>query len=57
MVQLVFPLTLARSGSGFSQEYLFLFHHSDQFDFVSSLECIVLVREPLCEPKVSVFLY
>ena len=25
-------------------------HHSDQFDFVSSLWCIDCVREPLCEP-------
>ena len=28
-----------------------LFHHSDQFDFVSSLWCIDSVREPLCEPN------
>ena len=51
MVQLVGFLTPACSGFRFSQEYLSLFHHSDQFDFVSSLWCIVWVREPLCKPN------
>ena len=34
MVQLVFPLHLARSGFRFNQEYLSLFYHGDQFDFL-----------------------
>ena len=36
VVQLVvswFPLTLARRGFWFSQEYVSFFYHSDQFDF------------------------
>ena len=44
-----FSLTLARSGFRFNQEYLSLFHHSEQFDFVSSLWCIDLIRDPLCD--------
>ena len=39
VVQQVVSLTLARGGFRFSQEYLSLFHHSDQF-FVWSLWCI-----------------
>ena len=46
-----FSLTLARSGFRFGQVYLSLFHHIDQFDFVSSPWCLDLVREPLCEPN------
>ena len=50
-------LTLDRSGFRFSEEYLSLFHHSDQFDSVSSLWCIDCVREPLYEPKFLCILY
>ena len=39
------------SGFKFSQAYLSLFHHSNQFDFVSLLWYIDWVRESLCEPN------
>ena len=40
-----------------SQEYTFLFCHSDRFDLMFSLRCIDWVRKPLCEPNFLCFFF